>query len=182
MTTTHRLATIAIAAATAHMTAAYFFRQQRRRYAGNRRHILVVQGGTELRPTAEEIDDLVVSVMMGGVVLDLRQTTLKQRPAHVDLLAVMGGVVLVVPDDWTVRLEVEPTMGGTRDGRTGRAEGDRPVDLVVSGRVVMGGLDVASELPGERWRRAKLEARSQKLERKAQVSRIGRGTAGPATS
>jgi hypothetical protein len=177
MTTTHRLATIAVAAATAHMTAAYFFRQQRRRYAGNRRHILVVQGGTELRPTAEEIDDLVVSVMMGGVVLDLRHTTLTQRPAHVDLLAVMGGVVLVVPDDWTVRLEVEPTMGGMRDGRTGRDEGDRPVDLVVSGRVVMGGLDVASKVPGERWRRARLEAVNRKLERKGRVASLRRGGA-----
>jgi hypothetical protein len=163
MTTMRRLAAFAVAAAAAHAMAAYLFRRQRRRYAGDRRHILVVQGGAELRPTADELEDLVVSVMMGGVVLDLRETALTRRPARIDMAVVMGGLVLVLPQDWKVCLDVEPTMGGMRDGRAKRADGDRPVDLVVAGRVVMGGLEVSSEVPGERWRRARLDAVNRAL-------------------
>ena len=55
-------------------------------------------------------------------------------------------------------------MGGIRDGRTGHAAADRPVDLIVTGRVAMGGVDVSSEVPGERWRQARLDALNRKLE------------------
>jgi hypothetical protein len=68
-----RLLTIVLVCAAAQTGAAYLFRRQRRRYAGDRRHILVVQGGSQLRPSGDEISDTVVSVMMGGVVLDLRE-------------------------------------------------------------------------------------------------------------
>jgi hypothetical protein len=147
-----RLLTIVIACAAAQTGAAYLFQRQRKRYAGGRRHILVTQGGSQLRPSGDEISDVVVSVMMGGVVLDLRDTELAQRPAHLDVLSIMGGVQLVVPRDWKVRIDVEPTMAGIHDGRTGRIDSERKPDLVVSGRLVMSGLEISSEIPG-RWNR-----------------------------
>jgi hypothetical protein len=64
----------------------------------------------------------------------------------------MGGVQLVVPRDWKVRIDVEPTMAGIHDGRTGRIDSERKADLVVSGRLVMSGLEISSEIPG-RWNR-----------------------------
>jgi hypothetical protein len=146
-----RLLTIVIACAAVQTGATYLFQRQRKRYAGDRRHILVTQGGSQLRPSGDEISDVVVSVMMGGVVLDLRDTELAQRPAHLDVLSIMGGVQLVVPRDWKVRIDVEPTMAGIHDGRTGRIDSGEP-DMVVSGRLVMSGLDISSELPGRRQR------------------------------
>jgi hypothetical protein len=59
----------------------------------------------------------------------------------------MGGVEVLVPEDWKVQLDVQPTMGGVQDRRTGTIAPDRPVDLVLTGRVVMGGIDVGHELP-----------------------------------
>jgi hypothetical protein len=147
-----RLLTIVIACAAAQTGAAYLFRRQRKRYAGDRRHILVTQGGSQLRLAGDEISDLVVSVMMGGVVLDLRGSELAQRPAHLDVLSIMGGVQLLVPRDWKVRIDVEPTMAGIHDGRTGRVDSEREPDMVVSGQLLMSGLDVSSELPGSRNR------------------------------
>jgi hypothetical protein len=135
------------------------FRERRRRYAGGRRHILVVQGGAELRPTGDEVGDAVVSVLMGGVLLDLRRTAPAGSPAQLDVLVVMGGLMLVVPEEWNVRLELETTMGGIRDGRTGSPGGDRAANLVVSGRVVMGGVEVASQPPGASWRDGRTERR-----------------------
>jgi hypothetical protein len=164
MISMRRLATIAIGIAAAQTAAAVVFRQRRRRYAGARRHLLVVQGGMELRMSADEIEDLVVSVMMGGVLLDLRAANLTRRPAHIDVTAVMGGVMLVVPEGWKVRLEGEAVMGGVRYATRQSADVDQEPDLVVFARVVMGGLDVTDRMPGE-----KVELRSQKLEKKLEA-------------
>jgi len=147
------LLTVAIVCTTAQAAATYLFRRQRRRYAGDRRHILVTQGGSQLRPAGDEISEAVVSVMMGGVILDLRDIELARRPAHLHVLSIMGGVQLIVPANWSVRIEVEPTMGGVRDRRTGSVDPERPPDIVVSGRVVMGGLDISNEWPPARNRR-----------------------------
>lgn len=149
-----RLLTVVIVWTAAQAGAAYLFRRQRQQYAGDRRHILVIQGGSQLRPSGDEIGDAVVSVMMGGVVLDLRETQLTRRPARLDILSIMGGVQLVVPGDWKVRIDVEPTMAGIRDGRTGSIDPERPPDLLLSGRVVMSGLEISSEMPGEGNRRS----------------------------
>jgi hypothetical protein len=148
-----RMLKIAILGIAAHAGAAYLFHQQRARHAGHRRHFLVVQGGAQLRPTGDEIQDAVVSVMMGGLVLDLRETDLSRRPARLDILALMGGLELVIPESWKVSIDVHPTMGGIRDARTGRIDPERPVDLVLSGRVVMGGLDISSKMPRDGGRR-----------------------------
>ena len=148
-----RLVTAAVVGAAAQTGAIYLFRERRRRYAGERTHILVTQGGAHLRPAGEEIRDAVVSVLMGGVALDMRMTDLPRRPAHLDILAVMGGVTLVVPATWNVRIDVEPTMAGIIDGRPGTVDHGRPPDLLVSGRVVMGGLAVRNELPRGREER-----------------------------
>jgi hypothetical protein len=144
-----RLIKLALLFAAAHSAAAYVFRHERRRYAADRRHILVVQGGAQLRPSEDEIADAVVSVMMGGVMLDLRGTQLTQRPARLDVLCVMGGLELIVPEDWKVRIDVEPIMGGIRDARSGSVDPERAPDLVLSGRVIMGGIDISSEMPGQ---------------------------------
>lgn len=148
-----RFLTVAIVCTTAQTAATYLFRRQRRRYAGDRRHILVTQGGSQLRPAGDEISEAVVSVMMGGVILDFRDSELSRRPAHLHVLSIMGGVQLIVPANWNVRIEVEPTMGGVRDRRSGSVDPERPPDIVVSGRVVMGGLEISSELPRTRDRR-----------------------------
>lgn len=138
----------------AQIGAAYLFRRQRRRYAGQRKHFLVTQGGSQLRPTADEVSDGVVSVMMGGIILDLRETELTQRPARLDILSIMGGVELLVPEDWKVQIDVQPTMAGIQDRRKGTIPPERPVDLVLSCRLVMSGLDITSEMPGRRSRRS----------------------------
>ncbi len=122
----------------------YLFRRSRRRHAGSRRHFLITQGGSEVRPTGEEIQDAVVSVLMGGAVLDLRDATPPRRPARLDVMIVMGGVQLLVPEEWRVKVDVEAVMGGIQDARKGQAGQDRPVDLVLAGRVVCGGLDITS--------------------------------------
>jgi hypothetical protein len=142
-----RLLAIMVACGAAQAAASTLFSRQRRRYAGSRRHVLVSQGGARLRLAGDEIEDAVVSVMMGGVVLDLRQSRLPAPPARLDVLVVMGGLQLVVPAEWSVRIDVEQSMAGVDDSRTGGLDPDRPPDLVLSGRLVMGGISISSEMP-----------------------------------
>jgi hypothetical protein len=102
MPSLRRLVIAAAALGAAHVAAMSLFRSQRGRYAGDRRHVLVTQGGTHLRPSAREMDDAVISVLMGGAVVDLRHGTPDPRPLRIDVLVVMGGLELVVPSAWNV--------------------------------------------------------------------------------
>jgi hypothetical protein len=139
-----RILAIVLVYAALNVGAAILFRRARHSYAGPRRHFLVTQGGADLRPTAAEIRDGVISVLMGGVALDLREVELLERPARLDVLAVMGGVEILVPDEWNVQVEIETGMGGVQDRRR-VPESAGPVDLVLSGRLVMAGLDIGNE-------------------------------------
>ena len=133
MTRLRQLLAVAIAGTAAQAVATSLFRRQRHRHAQGRRHIMVTQGGAQLALSADEIADAVVSVLMGGVVLDLRACAMTERPGQLDLLAVMGGVRLVVPANWNVVVQVQPTTGGIHDGRSGEVVNERPTDLAVTG-------------------------------------------------
>lgn len=143
-----RLATLFLALTAAHVAGGFVFRRKRRLHAGDRKHFLVTQGGVHVRPTADEIRDAVVSVMAGGLLLDLREIRLEERPARLDVLAIMGGVQLVVPEDWRVQADMEAVMGGVEDRRQETVGAERAVDLVLRGRVVMGGLEITATPPG----------------------------------
>jgi hypothetical protein len=94
-----------------------------------------------------------VTAIMAGAELDLRSTDLKPgEEMVVDVLAVMAGIVIRVPDGWTVDTRAVPVAGGIRDRRL------RPFDhldaatpiadpaprLVLRGAVVMGGVSIKS--------------------------------------
>lgn len=127
----------------------FMFRQNRQRFAAERRHFMVTQGGGEFRPAGEEFNEAVVSVLMGGAVLDLRSVGMGTPPRKLDVITIMGGLEVIVPEDWTVRMDVRPMLGGARDARTGALGHQGPADLVITGRVIMGGLEVRSQMPQE---------------------------------
>ncbi len=94
-----------------------------------------------------------VTAIMGGAELDLRTTDLKPgEEMVVDVLAVMGGVVIRVPDGWTVDTRAVPVAGGIKDQRLRSFDAldSEPASvvpaprLVLRGAVVMGGLSIKS--------------------------------------
>jgi hypothetical protein len=94
-----------------------------------------------------------MTALMGGSSLDLSHAVLLPgQTATIDVLALMGGVVLRVPDDWEVDVRVTPVMGGVRDQRwrsQASADGDAATvgpapRLIVKGVVVMGGFVIKS--------------------------------------
>lgn len=80
-----------------------------------------------------------IVAFMGSADVDLTAADIAHGPAVIEIFALMGGVVIRVPDGWDVVGDAVPFMGGidvkTRSKRTGR-------QLILRGLVMMGGVDV----------------------------------------
>ena len=62
--------------------------------------------------------------VMGGAELDLREAKIAPgTEGVVDIFALMGGAVLIVPADWVVDVQAIAVMGGIHDRRLGRTPG-----------------------------------------------------------
>jgi predicted membrane protein len=77
--------------------------------------------------------------VMGGIDLDFRDATIEGDEARLEITALMGGVKIRVPRNWSVVSRVTPILGGVEDRTTSRSGNKR---LVIEGTVVMGGLDI----------------------------------------
>ncbi len=78
---------------------------------------------------------------MGGCELDLRDARPATNGAVLDVVAVWGGIEVVVPKGWQVDLQVVPVMGGAEDETKVSAE-DVGHRLKIRGLVLMGGVEV----------------------------------------
>lgn len=94
-----------------------------------------------------------VTSVMGGSQLDLRQATIAPgEEAVIDIDALMGGVVIRVPESWQVDVGTTMIMGGVDDQRpaatrrkatgasTTTTDAPAPPRLRLTGTLVMGGL------------------------------------------
>ncbi|MFB6105436.1 MAG: hypothetical protein ABEJ70_00545 [Halobacteriaceae archaeon] len=100
-------------------------------------------GGVERRVTARAFEGADLLAVFGGVELDLRDAEVAERPAHVTATALFGGVEVIAPREWNVRMEVFPIFGGAEDERARSERTHEEVDLVVSGFVAFGGVSVS---------------------------------------
>jgi hypothetical protein len=105
-------------------------------------------GGVERTCRAAALRHGSVSVVCGGVELDLREATLAPEGATLDLSATWGGVNVVVPRTWKVFVEDRSVLGGF-DARVTPPEelpDDAPrLDVSVTAR--LGGIAVKAADP-----------------------------------
>lgn len=98
-------------------------------------------GGVERTTDTTQFRGANLTAVMGACKLDLRQAVMAGEEAVLDVVAVMGGVEILVPTSWVVESRVLPVMGGLGDST--RPNRMRPVSrLVVRGIAFMGGIDV----------------------------------------
>jgi len=74
--------------------------------------IAVYVGGIQRACRATSLRRGSVSVVLGGVDLDLREATLDPRGADLHLSASLGGVNVTVPREWRVVVADRATLGG----------------------------------------------------------------------
>jgi hypothetical protein len=102
---------------------------------------------------------------MGGGEIDMRDARFAERTVTIHATAIMGGIEIVVPQDAQVEVTGFGFMGGFDHSASGPGQPDGPV-IHVNGLAFMGGIEVTRKPPSSVSKRAKLEAKRQKLEAK----------------
>jgi predicted membrane protein len=100
-----------------------------------------LMGGYRRSSNSQDFRGGELTAIMGGVEVDLRQASIKQGEAVIDIFAFWGGVELRVPDDWMVVIEGVPIMGGYED-KTHVPKSDTGKRLIIRGYVLMGGAEI----------------------------------------
>jgi cell wall-active antibiotic response 4TMS protein YvqF len=94
--------------------------------------VFAVMSGDQRTNTGARFRGAEMTSLMGGARLDLREAQLPPgESAVVDVFAMMGGAVLMVPKGWTVDMQATSILGGIKDerfreaseGREGRGRG-----------------------------------------------------------
>ena len=107
-----------------------------------------IVGGRQVVSHATALHLVSARVFMGGVDLDLRQTTLDPKGGHLSLRVTAGGVRVSVPPTWMV-VVADDVVGGTVDLDTTPPEdlpSDAPV-LTVEATVRSGGVMIEAGEP-----------------------------------
>lgn len=98
-----------------------------------------ILGGFDRRLKAPDFRGGEATAILGGCELDLRESQLHGE-AVLNVFALMGGVELKVPSDWTVIMNGTAILGGFNNKRS--AEGAPDKRLIVRGYAIMGGVEV----------------------------------------
>ena len=103
---------------------------------------IAVFGSRNQRVTSSRFAGADLTALFGGYELDLREAEVAAPPARISAVAMFGGVDIIVPRGWNVRLDVLPIFGGAEDERPRREEDHEETDLIVTGFAAFGGISV----------------------------------------
>jgi len=111
--------------------------------AGSTLSAVSILGGFDRKIMSQELKLIEVTSFLGGGKLDLRDAKPADGQAVINVVALMGGLQVLVPSNWNVVLEATPFMGGVDDRRRQPATMDPAAPrLVVRGFVMMGGVEI----------------------------------------
>ena len=105
-----------------------------------------VFSGAERQIVSDNFRGGKVTAVFGGSEIDLTKAKLAPGVSELEIACVFGGTTIIVPDDWNVKIEVVPVLGGFGDSRKlnpGRMT-DTSKQFVIKGAVVFGGGEVKS--------------------------------------
>lgn len=109
--------------------------------ASQRMDAFALLGGVHRVSRATEFRGGSASAALGGCDIDLREASMPEGGSAVlDTLAIMGGIEVRVPEDWSVETRGMAVLGGFED-KTRHPLDDRK-RLVITGLAVMGGVEV----------------------------------------
>ncbi|WP_298650498.1 DUF5668 domain-containing protein [uncultured Proteiniphilum sp.] len=82
-----------------------------------------------------------INATFGGVVLDLRRTTLPEGETYLDIDATFGGIELYIPGDWWIETRFQTVLGGVEDSRI-VSQPDYTRKLILQGNLTFGGCEI----------------------------------------
>jgi predicted membrane protein len=102
--------------------------------------------GGERQIVSENFKGGKITAIFGGSEIDLTKAKLAPGVCELELACIFGGTTIIVPDDWNVKIEVTPVLGGFGDSR--KLHPGRTIDmsrqLVIRGAIVFGGGELKS--------------------------------------
>jgi predicted membrane protein len=103
--------------------------------------IFAVLSGSERRTFTQPLKDAEVISIMSGVKLDLTNAVFESERATINVTAIMGGIEIYAPSEWSIVSEVTPILGAYIDKRRPTASVATKT-LFIDGLVLMGGVEV----------------------------------------
>lgn len=81
------------------------------------------------------------TAIFGGSEINLSQVQLAEGKNVIDILAIFGGATFIIPDDWTVKIDVNAVFGGFSDSRIKHRplNPDPKKEIHFKGLVIFGG-------------------------------------------
>ncbi len=141
---------------------------------------IAIMGGSERKGAWTPPRRLTTLALMGGAGLDLREARLGPGLTEITIVAVMGGVEVIVPPGLAVENHGFAIMGGFEGHDQPSADPDPDAPRVrIRGLAVMGGVEISVRLPGESPKDAK-RRRKAELDAGRRRGRLGRGKGGGA--
>jgi hypothetical protein len=112
--------------------------------AGERINIIGILGGGNRTSTANPFRGGDLIAVMGGGQVDLRRAVIPPgEQAIIDIMSMMGGFEIIVPESWLVDDRTMPIMGGVgNETRPALTSGGPHPTLILRGMMFMGGVNI----------------------------------------
>lgn len=128
---------------------------------------IAIMGGYEKKGEWTPPRKLQSLAIMGGAGLDFRDAKMPPGTTEVNILAIMGGVEVLVPPGLAVETHGFGFMGGFEGvDQVGVDTDPEAPRLVIRGMAIMGGVEVAVRLPGETAKDARQRRRIDRKKRR----------------
>lgn len=101
---------------------------------------VAILGGLKRVNNSADFRSAELTAIMGGCDIDLRQASIKNSPAVINIFTMWGGVDIKVPNDWSVEVQGLPLLGGFDDKTFHPQSSTKRV--IVKGMAVMGGVEI----------------------------------------
>ena len=105
-------------------------------------NLATVMGTTDRQVSHADLRGEEIVTVMGTSKLDMRDITISDMPAELNITCVMGQVNIRVPSDLSVAIDNSTVMGESKDDRRAAPSSADAADLTITGTVVMGSLKV----------------------------------------
>ncbi len=106
--------------------------------------IFAAFAGHEVQNASPDFRGGQLTALFGGFEVDLRGARVADPPAVIDVTCAFGGGDIRIPEGWNVDNRTVAIFGATEDSRSRSEERSATVDLVISGIVLFGGIEIKS--------------------------------------
>ena len=106
-------------------------------------NVSAILSGAETKNHSQDYQGGKATAVLGGCSIDLTKANIKKE-ATLEVLAIMGGVELRVPENWEVKVSIMSILGGAENKTISPQSSSKtkPPVLNVVGTAVMGGIEI----------------------------------------